>query len=76
MLVAKVKRRRSVSSLPQREPVSDIDTIVVLESLNALDPKRPIREADINSAPTVCTLGRIVTKILYAHEAQSRRLTN
>jgi hypothetical protein len=28
--------------------VSDIDTAVV-DSLKALDPKRPIREADINS---------------------------
>ena len=30
----------------KHEPVSDIDTAVV-ESLNALDLKRPIREADI-----------------------------
>jgi hypothetical protein len=27
--------------------VSDIDTVVVVDSLKALDPKRPIREADI-----------------------------
>ncbi len=33
------------------EPVSDIDTAVV-DSLKALDPKRPIREADI-SEPVV-----------------------
>jgi len=33
--------------------VSDIDTVVV-DSLKALDPKRPIREADItNAAPNV-----------------------
>ena len=31
------------------EPVSDIDTVVV-DSLKALDPKRPIREADIEQA--------------------------
>ena len=31
----------------KREPVSDIDTAVV-DSLKALDPKRPIREADIS----------------------------
>jgi hypothetical protein len=31
----------------KHEPVSDIDTVVV-DSLKALDPKRPIREADIN----------------------------
>ena len=30
----------------KREPVSDID-IAVADSLNALDLKRPIREADI-----------------------------
>jgi len=30
----------------KREPVSDIDTAVV-DSLKAVDPKRPIREADI-----------------------------
>ena len=32
----------------KREPVSDIDTAVV-QSLKALDPKRPIREADITT---------------------------
>jgi hypothetical protein len=31
----------------KHEPVSDIDTVVVVDSLKALDPKRPIREADI-----------------------------
>ena len=30
----------------KHEPVSDIDTVVV-DSLKALDPKRPIREGDI-----------------------------
>jgi hypothetical protein len=30
----------------KHEPVSDIDTVAV-DSLKALDPKRPIREADI-----------------------------
>ena len=32
----------------KHEPVSDIDTAAV-ESLKVLDPKRPIREADIAS---------------------------
>jgi hypothetical protein len=32
----------------KHEPVSDIDTAVV-DSLKALDPKRPIREADIGA---------------------------
>ena len=36
----------SADSEEKREPVSDIDTAVV-DSLKALDPKRPIREADI-----------------------------
>ena len=30
----------------KHEPVSDIDTVTV-DSLKALDPNRPIREADI-----------------------------
>ena len=33
----------------KREPVSDIDTAVV-DSLEALDPDRPIREADITES--------------------------
>ena len=33
----------------KREPVSDIDTAVV-DSLKVLDPRRPIREADIGRA--------------------------
>jgi len=38
----------------KREPASDIDTAVV-DSLKALDPKRPIREADISpAAKSVC----------------------
>ena len=34
----------------KREPASDIDTVVV-DSLKALDPKWPIREADIVAPP-------------------------
>ena len=34
----------------KREPVSDIDTAVV-DNLKVLDPKRPIREADIGQLP-------------------------
>jgi hypothetical protein len=33
-------------SVEKREPASDID-IAVVDSLKALDPERPIREADI-----------------------------
>ena len=35
------------SSEEKHEPVSDIDTAMVVDSLKALDPRRPIREADI-----------------------------
>jgi hypothetical protein len=44
----------------KHEPVSDIDTGVV-DSLKALDPERPIREADLNPSRWRCTLplGRI-----------------
>jgi hypothetical protein len=31
----------------KHEPVSDIDTAMVVDGLKALDPKRPIREADL-----------------------------
>jgi hypothetical protein len=31
----------------KHEPVSDIDAAMVVDSLKVLDPKRPIREADV-----------------------------
>jgi hypothetical protein len=31
----------------KREPASDIDTATLVHSLKVLDPKRPIREADV-----------------------------
>jgi hypothetical protein len=31
----------------KHEPASDIDTVMVVDSLKVLDPKWPIREADI-----------------------------
>jgi hypothetical protein len=37
--------RPCADSEEKREPVSDIDTVLV-DSLKALDPERPIREAD------------------------------
>jgi hypothetical protein len=42
-------RAPGADSEEKHEPVSDIDTVVV-DSLKALDPERPIREADINAA--------------------------
>jgi hypothetical protein len=38
----------SADSEEKHEPVSDIDTVVV-DSLKVLDPKRPIREADMDA---------------------------
>jgi hypothetical protein len=40
-------RALGAESEEKREPVSDIDTEVV-DSLKVLDPRRPIREADID----------------------------
>ena len=46
--------RPSANSEEKHEPASDIDTVVV-DRLKALDPKRPIREADIDrSLSHVC----------------------
>src|SRR6202521_126649 len=42
----------------KHEPASDIDTVVV-DSLKALDPKRPIREADIPSTVPLRVLSLI-----------------
>ena len=39
-------RAPGADSEEKHEPVSDIDTVVV-DSLKALDPNRPIREADL-----------------------------
>ena len=39
----------SADSGEKREPVGDID-IAVLDSLKVLDPRRPIREADMTAA--------------------------
>jgi hypothetical protein len=36
-------------SVKKREPASDVDTAVV-DSLKALDPNRPIREADVSGS--------------------------
>ena len=41
----------------KREPVSDIDTEVV-DSLKVLDPRRPIREADIQRLRLRAITGR------------------
>ena len=50
-----------VDSEEKHEPVSDID-IAVVDSLKALDPKRPIREADIRDARGDVRFGPILLK--------------
>src|SRR5260370_12000574 len=54
------------ASEEKHEPASDIDTMAV-DSLKALDPKRPIREADIRRA------GRDVRKVRTSDIAESRK---
>src|SRR6478672_11109605 len=49
----------------KHEPVSDIDTVVV-DSLKALDPKRPIREADHQS---VASSARSALPFVALHQA-------
>jgi hypothetical protein len=44
-------RAPGADSEEKHEPVSDIDTVVV-DSLKALDPEWPIREADIGGCLT------------------------
>ena len=44
-------RALGADSEEKHEPATDIDTVVV-DSLKALDPQRPIREADMHSAIT------------------------
>jgi hypothetical protein len=46
-LTKKAYKGLGADSEEKREPVSDIDTALV-DSLKALDPNRPIREADIH----------------------------
>jgi hypothetical protein len=48
----------SADSEEKREPVSDIDS-APMEGLKALDPKRPIREADMCSAGADVCFGPI-----------------
>ena len=50
-------RAPGADSEEKHEPVSDIDTVVV-DSLKALDPERPIREADA-AVPHPCQIRKI-----------------
>ena len=43
----------------KHEPVSDIDTVVVVDGLKALGPEWPIREADIAQTSSI---GRFLTR--------------
>ena len=53
-----------VDSEEKHEPVSDID-IAVVDSLKVLDPKRPIREADVTA---------IIEEVRFAQELPPRKL--
>jgi hypothetical protein len=55
-------------SVEKHEPASDI-AIVVVDSLNALDPNRPIREADIGR-PSGMGSFRLIPS--HAHESDAR----
>ena len=50
-------RAPGADSEEKHEPVSDIDTVVV-DSLKALDPERPIREAVISRSIRSLRVGR------------------
>jgi hypothetical protein len=52
-------RAPGAGSEEKHEPVSDIDTVVV-DSLKALDPEWPIREADIRTASKKPLLDQLV----------------
>ena len=54
----------SADSEEKHEPVSDINTAVV-DSLKALDPKRPIREADISDAGASMSPLKIIWEVPY-----------
>ena len=56
----------------KHEPVRDID-IAVVDSLKALDPKRPIREADIVTAGRHCdeVFGRAIFRYRYSNRMRS-----
>jgi hypothetical protein len=52
----------------KHEPASDIDTVVV-DSLKALDPKRPIREADMGGRVEGRKYDALLAKLLGATQA-------
>jgi hypothetical protein len=49
LMKLRTTRVEGADSEEKHEPVSDFDTVVV-DSLKALDPNRPIREADLEQA--------------------------
>ena len=51
-------RALGADSEEKHEPVSDIDTAAA-DSLKALDPERPIREADVRLERCICPAGPI-----------------
>ena len=61
--------RALVDSEEKREPESDIDTAVV-DSLKVLDPKRPIREADIAAVSAIRDLWRLLARALRGEKGE------
>jgi hypothetical protein len=59
----------SADSEEKHEPVSDIDT-APMEGLKALDPKRPIREADMCAALGDVCFGPIADIKAQPHAAE------
>jgi hypothetical protein len=55
---------RYLAPIPKHEPMSDIDTAVV-DSLKALDPKRPISEADIIYVDCGCPRAGVLPSISF-----------
>ena len=50
----------------KHEPVSDIDTAMVVDSLKARDPRRPIREAVISGISQQARCNRIFIPLAYS----------
>ena len=63
----------SADSEEKREPVSDIDTVAV-DSLKELDPKHPIREADMfRPTALMCRPTRFGARSHVARNVRARR---
>jgi len=64
----------SADSEEKHEPVSDIDT-APMEGLKALDPKRPIREADMCGATRDVRFGPIADIVIRSPRRRGKEVT-